>query len=131
MVIFGRGVWPGRRVLSDCEPPVSSGSPPHLLFFPVAMTELARRFCFRPRPRWWPAVLVLLLSGLGPGCAPPAADPDKIRCDGSSTVFPITEAVVEEFARTHPAVKVTVGASSHPVSRLAKSGWWSQTALSV
>ena len=59
MVIFGRGVWPGRRVLSDCEPPVSSGSPPHLLFFPAAMTELARRFCFRPRSfRHIPATLL-------------------------------------------------------------------------
>jgi len=31
--------------------------------------------------------------------------------DGSSTVFPITEAVAEEFGKMHPAVKVTVGIS--------------------
>lgn len=29
--------------------------------------------------------------------------------DGSSTVFPISEAVAEEFQRAHPAVQVTVG----------------------
>ncbi len=31
--------------------------------------------------------------------------------DGSSTVFPITEAVAEEFQRTNPGVNVTVGTS--------------------
>lgn len=35
----------------------------------------------------------------------------EIRGDGSSTVFPITEAVAEEFQKTHPNVKVTVGIS--------------------
>jgi len=34
-----------------------------------------------------------------------------IRVDGSSTVFPITEAVAEEFQKVHPGVKVTVGIS--------------------
>lgn len=34
-----------------------------------------------------------------------------IQIDGSSTVFPITEAVAEEFQREHPAVRVTVGIS--------------------
>jgi len=34
-----------------------------------------------------------------------------IRVDGSSTVFPITEAVAEEFQKAHPGVKVTVGIS--------------------
>lgn len=42
-----------------------------------------------------------------------AADELKgnIRVDGSSTVFPITEAVAEEFAATQPSVNVTVGVS--------------------
>jgi phosphate transport system substrate-binding protein len=35
----------------------------------------------------------------------------SIAVDGSSTVYPITEAVAEEFGRTNPKVKVTVGIS--------------------
>jgi len=35
----------------------------------------------------------------------------KIRIDGSSTVFPITEAVAEEFQKVHHGVRVTVGIS--------------------
>lgn len=35
----------------------------------------------------------------------------KVRIDGSSTVFPITEAVAEEFAAVQPRVRVTVGVS--------------------
>jgi phosphate transport system substrate-binding protein len=34
-----------------------------------------------------------------------------VRMDGSSTVFPIAEAVAEEFQREHPNVRVTVGIS--------------------
>lgn len=34
-----------------------------------------------------------------------------IKIDGSSTVYPITEAVAEEFQKRHPRVKVTVGIS--------------------
>ena len=34
-----------------------------------------------------------------------------IRVDGSSTVFPITEAVAEEFGKKHRRVRVTVGVS--------------------
>jgi phosphate transport system substrate-binding protein len=34
-----------------------------------------------------------------------------IRIDGSSTVYPITEAVAEEFRVEHPDVKITVGVS--------------------
>lgn len=39
-----------------------------------------------------------------------AAD-GQIRIDGSSTVFPISEAVAEEFAQKSPKVRVTVGTS--------------------
>lgn len=35
----------------------------------------------------------------------------KVKIDGSSTVFPITEAVAEEFGKVHPRVRVTVGVS--------------------
>jgi phosphate transport system substrate-binding protein len=35
----------------------------------------------------------------------------KVKIDGSSTVFPITEAIAEEFGKTHPRVRVTVGVS--------------------
>ncbi len=35
----------------------------------------------------------------------------KVRIDGSSTVFPITEAVAEEFQKIHRKVRVTVGIS--------------------
>ncbi len=34
-----------------------------------------------------------------------------VRIDGSSTVFPITEAVAEEFGKVHPRIRVTVGVS--------------------
>lgn len=34
-----------------------------------------------------------------------------IKADGSSTVFPITEAVAEEFGKANPGVRVTVGIS--------------------
>ena len=35
----------------------------------------------------------------------------KVKIDGSSTVFPITEAVAEEFGKEQPRVRVTVGVS--------------------
>ncbi|MEK7255043.1 MAG: substrate-binding domain-containing protein, partial [Bacteroidota bacterium] len=35
----------------------------------------------------------------------------EVRIDGSSTVYPISEAVAEEFQKTNPDVKVTVGLS--------------------
>ena len=34
-----------------------------------------------------------------------------VKIDGSSTVFPISEAVAEEFGKAHPRVRVTVGVS--------------------
>ena len=44
-----------------------------------------------------------------------AAVPDKlagtIKIDGSSTVYPITEAVAEEFGQKYPEVRITVGIS--------------------
>jgi phosphate transport system substrate-binding protein len=40
-----------------------------------------------------------------------AAPQQIIAADGSSTVFPISEAVAEEFQRTNPGAKITVGIS--------------------
>ncbi|MDX6770553.1 MAG: PstS family phosphate ABC transporter substrate-binding protein [Elusimicrobiota bacterium] len=52
------------------------------------------------------AVLTLALSGV------PAAAASLIKVDGSSTVFPLTEAVAEEFQKEQKgAVQVTVGIS--------------------
>jgi len=41
----------------------------------------------------------------------PAALSGMIKVDGSSTVYPVTEAVAEEFGKKHRDVKVTVGIS--------------------
>lgn len=69
------------------------------------------------------ALLVLLLSlsliaaGCGGGKKEETSKPaDKklagaVKIDGSSTVFPITEAVAEEFKKVQPGVNVTVGIS--------------------
>jgi phosphate transport system substrate-binding protein len=61
---------------------------------------------------------VLLLAALVAGCGggqsqstDAAAAPSVIQIDGSSTVFPITEAVAEEFQKANKAVRVTVGIS--------------------
>jgi phosphate transport system substrate-binding protein len=45
------------------------------------------------------------------GAAPTEKLSGQIKIDGSSTVFPITEAVAEEFGKENPDVKVTVGMS--------------------
>jgi phosphate transport system substrate-binding protein len=59
----------------------------------------------------WTAVVVLAL--LTTGCGGDGASPESesIRVDGSSTVFPISMAVAEEFRTDHPNVKVPVRAS--------------------
>lgn len=36
---------------------------------------------------------------------------DRIRIDGSSTLFPLSEAVAEDFRKSYPDIKVTVGVS--------------------
>lgn len=70
--------------------------------------------------RWSCARLLGLALGgmaLAVACAAPAtptAAPGlrgEIRIDGSSTVFPISEAVGEQFQKTHPEVRVVVGIS--------------------
>jgi len=59
------------------------------------------------------ATTALLVAATGMSQSPP--DPKalrgSIRIDGSSTTFPLTEAVTEEFAKIAPRVNVTVGVS--------------------
>jgi phosphate transport system substrate-binding protein len=62
--------------------------------------------------------LTLALTGTLAGCGGKQEDAGSgspltgvVRVDGSSTVFPITEAVGEEFQRLHSGVRVTVGIS--------------------
>lgn len=57
------------------------------------------------------AALSLSACGGGSNAAGESAAPVMIQIDGSSTVFPITEAVAEEFQKTNAAVRVTVGIS--------------------
>jgi phosphate transport system substrate-binding protein len=71
-------------------------------------------------------ILVLALTLVG--CSKPADEPNneepkqeakkeeaklsgEIKIDGSSTVFPITEAMAEEFTKLHPDVRIPVGIS--------------------
>jgi phosphate transport system substrate-binding protein len=57
-------------------------------------------------------VLAAAVAACGGGAGGPTsgqATSDVIRVDGSSTVFPITEAVAEEFQREHREARVTVG----------------------
>jgi phosphate transport system substrate-binding protein len=58
-------------------------------------------------------ILALAASVQTSGCAGShsAADASIIRIDGSSTVFPVTEAVAEEFQKANPNVRITVGIS--------------------
>jgi phosphate transport system substrate-binding protein len=57
-------------------------------------------------------VYVAVAAVLGGFAAAPAATAQVVKVDGSSTVFPITEAVAEEFQKAKKgAVKVTVGIS--------------------
>ena len=60
----------------------------------------------------------LAARGLGIGllamvaaCGRGSQSAQLVAADGSSTVYPITEAVAEEFQKAHPGVRVTVGIS--------------------
>lgn len=54
-------------------------------------------------------LVVTCLAGCGGG--PASSRSEIITVDGSSTVFPITEAVAEEFQRVTPGARITVGIS--------------------
>lgn len=57
-------------------------------------------------------MFISFVLGLATSAQVSAADPAAIKIDGSSTVFPITEAVAEEFQTSKKgAVRVTVGIS--------------------
>lgn len=63
---------------------------------------------------WVQAALVVglaLLTATAPYCAPAGQGFPVIRVDGSSTVYPLAEAVAEEFQRAYPGVRVTIGVS--------------------
>ena len=63
---------------------------------------------------WGPGVFAILMTAFGGGGEPQGASsgqPAIIQVDGSSTVFPISEAVAEEFQQANPGVRVTVGIS--------------------
>lgn len=61
-------------------------------------------------------VLALSLAACGGGAGTDGETPDTaltgtIAIDGSSTVFPITEAIAEEFNGTYPEVRIPIGVS--------------------
>jgi phosphate transport system substrate-binding protein len=58
---------------------------------------------------WTAGGLVVGLLGVPAACGGGASSTALVAADGSSTVYPITEAVAEEFQKTHPNVRVTVG----------------------
>lgn len=62
-------------------------------------------------PSWLSALLLVFTTACGPGKPQEGDLQGEIRIDGSSTVYPITEAVAEEFRIDAPHVKVTVGVS--------------------
>jgi phosphate transport system substrate-binding protein len=62
------------------------------------------------------AVVLAVAAGCGRGqeqqqASQAAGDTPLIRIDGSSTVFPITEAVAEEYQKENSAIRITVGIS--------------------
>lgn len=59
-----------------------------------------------------PSLGCALLAGLVLfDCRSSSSDPDTIHIDGSSTVYPLTEAVVEEYGKQNASQKITVGIS--------------------
>ncbi|MFP5379621.1 MAG: hypothetical protein ACLGHP_07715, partial [Vicinamibacteria bacterium] len=57
-----------------------------------------------------PALALVVAVGCGGSAGPEGTAPQLVRLDGSSTVFPISEAVAEEF-RLATGINVTVGIS--------------------
>jgi len=53
----------------------------------------------------------LVILGAAAGILAGCSTPESITIDGSSTVYPITEAVAEEYGKEQPNVRVTVGVS--------------------
>src|SRR6476659_879525 len=64
--------------------------------------------------RGFVAVIAVILTAACGGGSSSSSAPGSgglVTLDGSSTVFPISEAVAEEFQRTNPGTRVTVGIS--------------------
>ena len=59
-------------------------------------------------------VIGIAVFGCGGGGAAEGGLQGSVRMDGSSTVYPITEAVAEEFMLEHRGARVTVGVSGTP-----------------
>jgi phosphate transport system substrate-binding protein len=57
--------------------------------------------------RWLVSMVVVTLAA----CRSPEGLSGTIKADGSSTVFPITTAAVDAFAKHHPAVRIAVAVS--------------------
>ncbi len=60
-----------------------------------------------------PVLGLVVMAGCGSGDGSTAGGQltGDVAIDGSSTVYPLTEAVAEEFMKVHPRVRVTVGVS--------------------
>jgi len=65
----------------------------------------------RSRRHWGLGIAAALLGTLALASPQSADAATLIKVDGSSTVYPITEAVAEEFQKKNPKVRVTVGIS--------------------
>lgn len=64
-----------------------------------------------PEPPKAPPVAPKAAATTSPDVAAPTGLTGEIKIDGSSTVYPITEAVAEELGKSNPGLKVTVGIS--------------------
>lgn len=77
--------------------------------------QMNRRIGWSARGRGWVRSLCAMVAlVVGSASLAHAAGPDlrgTVKVDGSSTVFPISEAVAEEFQKSFRQVKVTVGVS--------------------
>lgn len=67
--------------------------------------------CIRKGAACVAIALLAILSGCGGNETAEGELTGTVQIDGSSTVYPITEAVAEEFMIAHPDVRVTVGVS--------------------
>ena len=86
-----------------------------MVLSPVRLAWLAQG---KPVRLAWlaPGALIVAVAACGGGSSSsngvtPTAKPTLVTLDGSSTVFPISEAVAEEFQKANPTVRVTVGIS--------------------
>jgi phosphate transport system substrate-binding protein len=61
--------------------------------------------------RWAGVFCILALAFVYAGCGGGSSDQSTVSIDGSSTVFPLTEAVAEEFMKANSGARVNVGVS--------------------